>query len=408
MRRITWLCLTLLLPAATVAQTARSPKPALTVGRIDSVWSPTLNEERKLLVYTPPSYDSSRYLPQRYPVLYLLDGEAHFASVSGLMQILSTGINGSYVIPPMIVVAIPNTDRTRDLTPTHSDLGVDGKTVTPAFKTSGGGANFLHFVQSELIPHIDSMFRTTDYRIFVGHSFGGITVIDALYTMPETFNAYVAIDPSLWWDREVLLKQARGFFSRPALADRTLFVAQANTISPNDTTLNLHYNSILEFNAILDSYNRSRIRYAYRYFPDDDHGSVPLIAEYTALRYVFDGYHVDLAMALDDPSYLTRHFAEMSARLGAKFQPPEAMVDQFAAFEMTQDTTKAIALLQLNADLYPDSPNAFNELGDAWKAKGDRTRALADYQHVLGIDRANKHATDAVRQLRAGSGTRNP
>src|SRR5436190_2551397 len=131
----------LLLPVFAMAQSDNS----ITIGKIDSVWSGTLKESRKYLVYTPPSYNNSIFLPQKYPVLYLLDGDAHFHSVTGLLQYLSTGINGNYVFPEMIVTAIPNTDRTRDLTPTNIAKGPDGK-EQPFLRTSGGNANFLKFV----------------------------------------------------------------------------------------------------------------------------------------------------------------------------------------------------------------------------------------------------------------------
>src|SRR5450631_524811 len=120
--------------------------------------------------------------------------------------------------------------------------------------------------------------------MFVGHSLGGITAIDALYTMPETFNTYLAIDPSLWWDDRTLLKRAREYFSKPGLAGKALFVGQANTINPDDSLANLHFGSIIQFNSILGAYPQSGIRYAYKYYPADSHGSVPLIAEYEALR----------------------------------------------------------------------------------------------------------------------------
>src|SRR5258708_8957230 len=102
--------------------TAQAPSGnAIVIGTRDSIWSPTLTEYRTFQVYTPPSYRDTTYLPQKYPVLCLLDGDAHFHSVTGLIQILGTGVNGTVVVPEMIVVAIPNTDRTRDLTPTHID-----------------------------------------------------------------------------------------------------------------------------------------------------------------------------------------------------------------------------------------------------------------------------------------------
>src|SRR6478672_5462601 len=152
MRHLTFgFILAVLAPAP--ALQAQAKAGAITIGATDSVWSPTLKENRKFLVYTPPSYSDTTYLPKRYPVLYLLDGDAHFHSVTGLLQILGTGVNATYVLPEMIVVAIPNTDRMRDLTPTNTDKDPDGK-PQPGFKTSGGMPNFLKFIQTELIPKI--------------------------------------------------------------------------------------------------------------------------------------------------------------------------------------------------------------------------------------------------------------
>ena len=99
----------------------------------------------------------------------------------------------------MIIVAIPNTNRVRDLIPTHSTKGNDGKDYD-FYQASGGTDNFLKFITNELAPKIESTYRTFPYRILIGQSFGGLTVLHALCTIPQAFNAYVAIDPSLWWD----------------------------------------------------------------------------------------------------------------------------------------------------------------------------------------------------------------
>jgi enterochelin esterase-like enzyme len=187
------LAATLLAPSVLAAQ--GPDRYRLTIGTVDSLKSTVLNgETRKYLVYTPPSYSDTVYTPQRYPVLYLLDGDAHFHSVTGIIQILGTGVNATYAVPEMIVVAIPNTNRLRDMSPTKVTTGLDGKPA-PGMASSGGMGNFLSMIKTELIPAIDAKYRTSPYRVFVGHSLGGITVIQALYTMPETFNAYIAIDP---------------------------------------------------------------------------------------------------------------------------------------------------------------------------------------------------------------------
>jgi predicted alpha/beta superfamily hydrolase len=379
---------------------AQTPSKSIVIGTTDTLYSTTLKEKRPYFVYTPDSYKDTTYAPKRYPVLYLLDGDAHFHSVTGLIQILGTGVNATYVVPEMIVVAIPNTDRLRDLTPTHTDKGADGK-PNPGFKTSGGMPAFLKFIQTELIPQIEKTYRTAPYRVFVGHSLGGIAAIDALYTMPETFNAFVAIDPSLWWDNRVLLNQAREYFSKPGLAGRALYVGQANTITPGDTTLNVHFNSIIQFNSILEAFNQSGIRYAYKYYPEDSHGSVPLITEYDALRFIFDSYDVSLARALEKPTYLAEHFAKASSALGYKIDPPEDMVDLIGHVAMGRDTTAALQLFEMNAKLYPTSANVYASLGEVYSAKQDKVRATEYYQKALSIRPGLQSAKDGLRKVSA-------
>ena len=392
MRFLARCCLLLLLPAAVSAQGAAPG--IITIGRTDSIWSPTLKENRRYLVYTPPGYAESQYQQRSYPVLYLLDGDGHFHSMTGLLQFLSTGMNGTYVVPEMIVVAIPNTDRTRDLTPTKTLLGANGKPVA-AFTNSGGGKDFLKFLTSELVPHIDSTLRTDPYRVLVGHSFGGLAALDALYTMPDVFNAYVAIDPSLWWDNQVLLKKAKDYFSKPALSARALFVGQANTLVAGDTAPNQHFLSIGEFNRLVASENRSGIRYAYKYYGDDDHGSVPLMAEYDALRFIFDGYKMDVRKAVHQPSLIAEHFDSVSKRLGYQVRPPEKLVDRIAPI----DSSTTVALLRLNTEQYPKSAHAFQVLGSALLARGDTASARSALGRALQLDPTNKPAKDAVAKL---------
>src|SRR5690349_4410151 len=106
----------------------------IVIGKVDSVYSNILKEKRKIWVYVPENLQAA---PARYPVLYLLDGDGHFQSVVGMIQQLSQ-VNGNTVVPEMIVVGIPNTDRTRDLTPTH--IANDAPMMDSASsKNTGGG-----------------------------------------------------------------------------------------------------------------------------------------------------------------------------------------------------------------------------------------------------------------------------
>ncbi|MEZ4417265.1 MAG: alpha/beta hydrolase-fold protein [Gemmatimonadota bacterium] len=395
MRALTLLAL-LLLPTPLLGQGRY--QEAVQIGTVDSIWSASLEEQRPFLVYTPPSYGDAELTPQQYPVLYLLDGNAHFHSVSGLIQILGTGVNGTFVIPEMIVVAIPNTDRTRDLTPTHTTLGFDG-TPAPGFETSGGNDAFFRFLKDELIPHIDSRYRTLPYRVFVGHSLGGITAINALYSIPETFNAYVAIDPSLWWDNSTLLHQAKAYFSTARLDGKALYVAQANTIQPDDSITNPHFSAITQFDAVLSTYNESGLRYAFHYYKEDDHGSVPLISEYDALRFIFDGYKVPLQRVLAQPTLLTEHFRNVSARLGQNFQPSERMFALLAQVAVAQDTANALEFGRMRVQLYPQSSPAHEGLADLLAAQGQTDAARQHYEHALARSPDSERVQKKLREL---------
>lgn len=147
--------------------------------------SKVLNEERTYNGYLPEHYNDKNFPNQKYPVIYLLDGEKYFHVVSGLVKNLS---NGYYPqILERIVVAVKNTNRSRDLTPTKVNLPYENV----------GGDHFELFLQNELIPTISKNYRTLDYKILIGHSFGGLFVINTLLNNSELFNVYVAIDPSL-------------------------------------------------------------------------------------------------------------------------------------------------------------------------------------------------------------------
>ena len=384
-----------LLPVFVNSQTGNP----VVIGKIDSVWSGTLKESRQYLVYTPPSYNDNTFLPQKYPVLYLLDGDAHFHSVTGLLQFLGTGINGNYLIPEMIVVAIPNTDRTRDLTPTNTTKGPDGKEI-PFLKTSGGMPNFFKFLKNELIPHVDSAYHTSPFRIFVGHSLGGIAVINALYTMPETFNAYIAIDPSLWYDNQLLLKKAKDYFSTKKLENKFLYLGQANTIQAGDTSRNLHFESIIQFNSILESYNQSGIHYRYKYYSDDDHGSVPMITEYDALRFIFDGYKGNIARLSQNPALIKDHFKNFSAKMGVSFLPPESVINSLGYQALQSDTAKAIEFFQMNIDMFPNSFNVYDSMGEAWMDKGDYKKAISYYEKSLELNPNNQSGKDRIKKMK--------
>ena len=130
---------------------------------------PMLAEDRDILIYLPQDYDQSE---ERYPVLYLLDGEWHFVHTSGIVQFLARPRVEK--TPKMMVVAVVNTSRGRDFSPS----------TWPGYKSyTGGAGDFIEFLKKELIPFVDRNYRTQSTKILAGHSLAGTF---SLYTSEST------------------------------------------------------------------------------------------------------------------------------------------------------------------------------------------------------------------------------
>ncbi len=131
---------------------------------------------------------------ESYAVLYMTDAGTNINEIGSTINFLAD----TNFMPPLIVVAIANTDRVRDLPPSHAGVKHSDGTIEPV-PTSGGTDKFLDFIQTELVPEIEKQYTTVPYRIFAGgHSLGGLFAIHALINRPELFNACIATSPSLW------------------------------------------------------------------------------------------------------------------------------------------------------------------------------------------------------------------
>lgn len=374
----------------------------IVIGKVDSVYSTILKEKRKIWVYVPDMNNRGQTTNQRFPVLYLLDGDAHFNSVVGMIHQLSQ-VNGNTICPEMIVVAIPNTDRTRDLTPTHveSDPPMMDSAIS---KTSGGGENFAAFLQKELIPHIDSSYRTQPFRVLVGHSFGGLEVMHILTNHRKLFNAYIAIDPSMWYDKERFLKATQQKLAGQKYDGTSLYVGIANTMAEGmslekmkkDTSTNTrHIRSIFAIDKFIKSNPKNGLKYASKYYGDDDHGSVPLITEYDGLRFIFSWYWFKTAPSdFMSPGTglvqkMKKHYQDVSKEMGYKVSPPEMSINGLGYYALSQNHyDKAVALFEMNIENYPQSGNVYDSYADALVAKKDTAGAIANYEKAWAITKS--------------------
>lgn len=395
MKKILTTFLFILFPFIIKAQTDNK----IVIGTIEHITSKILNEDRELRIYVPNSGSETIFSKQKYPVLYLLDGEAHFNSVVGMMEQLCN--NGNTVVPEMIIVGIPNTDRMRDLSPTHikDDLPVMDSI---AAKNTGGNEKLFEFMEKELFPYIENKYKTEPYRMLIGHSLGGITVVNALVNHTQLFNAYIAIEPSMWWDHERFLNDCKTKLNQKKFSNVNLYLGIANTMETGmniatvvkDTTQSSrHIRSILALDKHIKMNTQNQLHYKSKYYEEDTHNSVPLIATYDAVRFFFEFYKLNITLldftdnGIAFPTKIEKHFENVSKKMGYKVPPTEQLVNNYGYTALGKKNLKqAEYFFKMNVKNYPDSFNVYDSLGDYYVEMGDKTNAILNFKKALSIN----------------------
>ena len=319
-----------------------------------TISSKVLGEDRTILVRVPPGYETTT---QRFPVVLMLDAHApQNAMMASIIE--SQAFAGT--MPEMILVGIQNTNRTRDLTPTKTGRG-----------DSGGGDKFLDFVEQEVLPLIDKTYRTEPYRIFAGHSLGGLTVVYTMLSRPHLFGGYIAASPVLHWDSNYVIKKSDDLFKTQKEFKKSLFISLGD--EPDYLNGFNSYKDLLKKNA------PNGLDYEFQHWTDEDHGSVVMRTYLAGIRKIFAGWR--LGTSVQNLPALRSHYAKLSKRFGYEIKPPENIVNQFGYALLGADKVdEAVEAFEENAKLYPDSANVYDSLAEALEKKGIRSKALANYE----------------------------
>ncbi|MBY0574560.1 MAG: hypothetical protein K2P84_12845 [Undibacterium sp.] len=379
--------------------TVQAQSKDIKIGKIETIHSTILNQEKDLWIYVPNRDLSSLFDQGKYPVVYLLDGDEHFIPLMGMIQTLCSGdLNSS--CPQMILVGIKPGNRMNELTPTKAGSLHAPKTIIEA---SGGGELFTQFMENELFPYIEKNYPTAPHRTLIGHSVGGLFVINTLAHHPNMFNNYVAIDPSMWWDNRKLVSDMKTALSTQSLAGKSLFVAIANNMTSNFTLQSVikdtstKTNSIrsnLKLKAILENDKVSKLRSKSHYYPDENHGTVPLIAEFEALRWLFEPFRIQnredyWEEEFDGVSAIKLRFEKVSKLLGYHVIPPNLMAIDFGYPHLKDKHFKrAYEYFSYNLELYPNSWISHDVMGDYYLATNDKIKAKEEFLKALSIFRS--------------------
>lgn len=256
--------------------------------RIDTIHSAILKEDRYIWVSSPCKHPAV----SKCPVIYVLDGQILFDDVNKIRHRLSKE-TGREVANEMLVVGIGNIwQRYRDYSPTSvtSSPFVDSHSAS----ISGGGEKFISFLEQELFPYIDTNYQVSPIRILIGHSMGGLQVMNILLKYPGMFHYYAAIDPSMWWDDQKLLSESKTILAEKTFENKTLFLAVANTKELDMDEAKIKIDTSMKTVlirpgiALVDHINHNRInnlKFDWKFYKEYHHLTVTTPGIYDALRF---------------------------------------------------------------------------------------------------------------------------
>lgn len=181
--------------------------------------SKEMGQKRQVIIQTPMNYNVLDF--QYYNVIYVFDAQMRplFDYTSGIANLMGAGV---------IVVGVKSTwikeemyGRNHDLVPSDTKMRLGPK--------SGGNAEaFLSFVKNEVMPYVESNYRTMPHNVAVGHSLSASFLLYAMVNEPDLFNNYIAVSPNLAYDNQRLVKDLRNFDSKQFSSPTYLYMSHAD------------------------------------------------------------------------------------------------------------------------------------------------------------------------------------
>ncbi|WDD99059.1 alpha/beta hydrolase [Thalassomonas actiniarum] len=330
--------------------------------------SKLLAQDRRYMVSLPERYHMSN---RHYASLYVIDADFQFQHVSAVVKNLAR----MGKLPPLIVIGIANQGSDDYL-----------KTTTwpdPKDEAFGGAGQFHAYLKQELVPLIDSQFRTKGQKALSGYSLGGLFTLYSMMQPDTPFNAFLAMSPSAWFDGnslpgklEPLLKQ--GKLTAP------VFISLAREEG-------MGVDKVVE---VFEQSAPAALKWQYKHYPEENHFTTALPALYDGLQFLAPDYAIDGTdmLAIGDYHQVLAHFKEQQKNwAGFRFEWLHAY--QFAKYMFwSKQLDQVDGALQAISKQFPESltgvtiqlANGFNKRKDFERVAQLLARVKADGETLPG------------------------
>ena len=251
--------------------------------KVVKIQSKNVEQEFEISISLPPSYKQTN---NKYPTLYLLDSNYSFIAVTGIVKFLNElGSWNNIHVPEMIIVGIGYpaegadilTYRSRDYTPVEDKeffkMYFEPAGCDPDFHPNSGGApQFLRFIREELMPYIESNYRADlKDKTIAGHSYGGLFPSYVLFNQTDTFNRYVLLSPSFWYNHGIVFRYEEEYSKKHEELSARVFMSAG--MDEKTYTRNIS-EGVRRMTEVLDKRNYDGLAYETAYFDDENHMSV--------------------------------------------------------------------------------------------------------------------------------------
>lgn len=186
-----------------------------------TIESSELGQRREIVIYEPLGYSENEFA--YYDVIYVFDAQlrglvGYVSAIADLMDgprgFIVVGIKATILEDEMYF-------RNHDLLPSDTEWNLGPK--------SGGNAEaFLAYVKNEVVPYVESEYRTLPLRTAVGHSLSASFLVYTLLEDPGLFDNYIAVSPNLAYDDERLVRGLRDFESDRLDRPMLFYMSHAN------------------------------------------------------------------------------------------------------------------------------------------------------------------------------------
>ena len=257
------------------------------------VTSDTRNQEYMLYLQLPAGYHDAKNAQKRYPVVYVLDAYWDFPVIAGA----KSGLVFDGIVPEFIVVGIGyskdgkveegeivNTLRQIDYTPVQDKND----------RNTGDAAAFLGFIKQQVLPFVESNYRTENYRVLSGTSWGGLFSLYTMFEEPGLFQGHISITPAVsgfhrWAfvrESEFFSADSANYFGPPKKSlDTHLYMS----VGSHDQLPNFTQESIA-FSEILKDRPYKDFDFKFELKENEHHASIKLASFGQGLKHAFSGY----------------------------------------------------------------------------------------------------------------------